>query len=304
LNAAKIPLSPEDRRRLADTRANLAQLESTIDANMDREEKRILVRQLPSRSGVWNFSFDTDKLTDEERLRPVAHVETSQTKYELTITCRRHSSELLIATFDSTWAEGQRIPWSFDAPVPIRRIQPPKLSRIGRRDFNLLVWKNTSEDDPRTIHEIFEFAAEASRPECDLSLINIITHFQHLRECWIRIKPEGICELLTGPSPARPPQLPQDKSVNSASEKIIYSWSGRGVVTTRPFKVSGRWELQWDADGEFFQVYLKSAEGEMLGVLANQAGKGPGSAFYPKGGEYYLQINAIGDWRIRVVNVP
>lgn len=113
-----------------------------------------------------------------------------------------------------------------------------------------------------------------------------------------------LCELLIGQSSTRAPQVSQGESVSPAGKDALYSWSGRGVTSTRPFKVSDRWELQWNTDGDFFAVYLKSAEGELLDVLANQVGKGSGSAFYPKGGEYYLQINAMGNWKVRVVNVP
>jgi hypothetical protein len=98
-------------------------------------------------------------------------------------------------------------------------------------------------------------------------------------------------------------QLYKDK-VGDSEDKVLYSWSGNGIQTTRPFKVSGRWELQWKSDGQYFGVYLYSGSGEMITILANQQGAGSGSAFYPKLGEYYLSTNAFGAWKIQIVSVP
>ena len=86
LSAAKIPLSSQSRLQLADVRAALSGVEGSIDDIMDREETRILSREMPSRSGVWRFSVDRDKITDEERVQAFARVESSQAKYDLT--CR------------------------------------------------------------------------------------------------------------------------------------------------------------------------------------------------------------------------
>jgi hypothetical protein len=61
---------------------------------MDREEKRILRGEMPSQ-----FSFDKDKMTDEERVQAFAQIEGSQAKYNLTVTCGRRGGELVIATF-------------------------------------------------------------------------------------------------------------------------------------------------------------------------------------------------------------
>lgn len=81
----------------------------------------------------------------------------------------------------------------------------------------------------------------------------------------------------------------------------VRTFSGSGGKNTRPFTVDGRWEIQWDAEGSIFQIYLHSGDGRLLGVPANQQGPGEGSSFQPRGGTYYLQVNAIGAWEIRIV---
>lgn len=85
--------------------------------------------------------------------------------------------------------------------------------------------------------------------------------------------------------------------------RLVQSFDGSGATNTRPFSVGPGWEIQWDARGSIFQVFLHSGDGEMLGVPANQQGAGEGSSYQPAGGEYYLQVNAIGRWEIDIVQV-
>ena len=79
-----------------------------------------------------------------------------------------------------------------------------------------------------------------------------------------------------------------------AEGTVIRTISGNGIKNTIPFKVSDGWEIQWDATGSYFGIYLYKSNGELINVAANQAGSGKGSSYQPTGGEYYLQINAIG----------
>jgi hypothetical protein len=123
LSVAKIPLSPEVHSQFAGARTALSRLDASIDDVMDAEEKRILARQMPSRNGIWRFSFDVDKITDDERVRAFAHVESSQANYQLTVTCGKRGGELVIATFEPVGQESKRIPWAFDLPALNKRIR-------------------------------------------------------------------------------------------------------------------------------------------------------------------------------------
>lgn len=78
-------------------------------------------------------------------------------------------------------------------------------------------------------------------------------------------------------------------------------FEGDGTQTSRPFSVSGSWELQWSGTGDLFQAYLYSANGDLVNIAANQLGSGAGSSFQPLGGTYYLQVNAVGPWTLQVV---
>jgi len=94
-----------------------------------------------------------------------------------------------------------------------------------------------------------------------------------------------------------------NSSKNYSSTSSTTSFNGSGAQNTRPFTTNGSWEIQWDATGDIFQLYLYTASGELVGVPANQMGSGKGNSYQPKAGKYYLQVNAIGNWKIKIVPV-
>jgi len=86
-----------------------------------------------------------------------------------------------------------------------------------------------------------------------------------------------------------------------AKAAVIAEYDGNGTRNTRPFTAQGPWEVQWDTDGDIFQLYLMDANGQMVGVLANQMGPGSSSSYHARRGTYSFQVNAMGDWYIQVV---
>ena len=87
------------------------------------------------------------------------------------------------------------------------------------------------------------------------------------------------------------------------ADVVIRELSGSGTRNTRPFTPRGPWEIQWNAEGAIFQVYVYSAIGDLVGVAANQQGAGDGASYQPKPGTYYLNVNAVGKWSIQVVEL-
>lgn len=85
---------------------------------------------------------------------------------------------------------------------------------------------------------------------------------------------------------------------------VLQEFAGSGAGTTRPFVVDGAWEVQWSLSGQILQIMVHDKGGRLVDIVANQQGDGSGSAYQPRGGSYYLAINALGSWRIRVVAVP
>ena len=113
LSSAKIPLSSEARLQLSSTQVTLNRVSDVVDDVMDREEIHFLRREMPSQGGAWKFSFDEDKITDEEQVQAFATLEGSQAKYTLTVTCGKRGGELVVATFDPRGTDPKRIPWDF-----------------------------------------------------------------------------------------------------------------------------------------------------------------------------------------------
>ena len=91
------------------------------------------------------------------------------------------------------------------------------------------------------------------------------------------------------------------KNKSEATSSEIATFSGSGGRNTRPFMTNGPWEIQWDAKGDIFQLFLYTANGDTVGIPANQQGSGKGTSFQPKAGKYYLQVNAIGNWSMKIV---
>jgi hypothetical protein len=89
----------------------------------------------------------------------------------------------------------------------------------------------------------------------------------------------------------------------AAADSVVQSFTGTGGRTTRPFVVADEWELQWEAKGGLFQVYLLDSNGAVVDLAVNQPSDGSGSSYVRKGGRYHLQINALGAWTLRVVEI-
>jgi len=86
--------------------------------------------------------------------------------------------------------------------------------------------------------------------------------------------------------------------------RIVTSFTGTGQMSTRPFQVPDGWEMQWASAGGYFGIYLHAANGELVDVAANQSEPGTGSSYQPRGGSYYLSINATGQWHVNVLDLP
>jgi hypothetical protein len=93
-------------------------------------------------------------------------------------------------------------------------------------------------------------------------------------------------------------------ALTAANDTVVQTANGSGGRTLRPFVVRDDWELQWDARGGLFQAFLHvGTSGKVLGIIANQPKDGAGASYQRNGGRYYLEINAIGDWTVRIVQI-
>lgn len=100
--------------------------------------------------------------------------------------------------------------------------------------------------------------------------------------------------------------LRSGESEDSAQKdtEIIARFSGSGMKTTRPFSVSGPWEVRWDSSAEVF--FLNGFEAgnpnsTYPSMIAGPNAPSRGSSYVDRGGRYYLKIQSSGSWRITVV---
>lgn len=95
---------------------------------------------------------------------------------------------------------------------------------------------------------------------------------------------------------------PQGGPRSSNGDNVLFQWSGTGMTTTRPFRVETPWELQWESSN-LIQIYLYREGSDLPDIAANQVGAGKGSSYQPQPGEYYMKVNALGAWKVRVIAV-
>ena len=79
--------------------------------------------------------------------------------------------------------------------------------------------------------------------------------------------------------------------------QVIREFRGAGSQVTMPFEITRPTLLQFESMDAIMVIYLLDARGEVVQNL-HQAGAGTGSFLITGVGEYRLQINASGGWRI------
>ena len=88
----------------------------------------------------------------------------------------------------------------------------------------------------------------------------------------------------------------------TTSEAVTFS--GSGTTTTRPFSVTGEWELQWKAKG-FLAVHLYNLESrlneKLMFVYTTEGGKG--ASYHPDSGTYFLNVVASESWKISILEM-
>lgn len=109
-----------------------------------------------------------------------------------------------------------------------------------------------------------------------------------------------------GPPPTQDLPVPPKaaEAAPSPSEAVIMRWSGSGMMTTRPFRATGPWELRWHSAPGYFSIRLHTVGQEDAALLANQTRGGDSSAYRPKGGTFYLEVSASADWSAEAVALP
>ena len=101
--------------------------------------------------------------------------------------------------------------------------------------------------------------------------------------------------------PTPPPAAP-------STWHVVKSWSGTGAKKTEPFTISGKqWRINWsnkDTSGigsALLQVMVYRPGGSLpLEIPVNTTQEGSDTSYVYQSGEFYLQINPMGSWKITV----
>jgi hypothetical protein len=88
-----------------------------------------------------------------------------------------------------------------------------------------------------------------------------------------------------------------------AQNTVVTTFSGSGSKYTLPFTVKDGWEVQYDQDGDSFQLSAYHPDGVIVDILVETDRPGKGDSYEPKGGKYYLGVNATGNWTIKIVQL-
>lgn len=96
------------------------------------------------------------------------------------------------------------------------------------------------------------------------------------------------------------PQRPEPQQ----EPRVIARFSGSGMKTTRPFSVSGPWEVRWETSAEVF--FLNGFEAgdpnsTYPSMIAGPSAPSRGSSYVDRGGRYYLKVQSSGSWEVTVV---
>lgn len=84
-------------------------------------------------------------------------------------------------------------------------------------------------------------------------------------------------------------------------DSSIAFYSGTGIQNTDTFSCAKKWLIEWFNDGNIFQLFLYKPNGDLVYKLADVSTPGRGSASYPYGGNFYIKVNAVGNWKINII---
>ncbi len=160
--------------------------------------------------------------------------------------------------------------------------QPLFAFRFDRATYAKIVWARFDPANMPRIVQSFEYDAYSRQ----------------------RLRGAGEEGVDVGPPRDDPPPPPRRAEVTQAAADVpVARWAGSATMTTRPFHVDGPWEVRWRSDGAFSAV-LHLVGAATTTLIAQAPQHGASSAYQPKAGDFYLEVDASGPWTMEVVQVP
>ena len=89
--------------------------------------------------------------------------------------------------------------------------------------------------------------------------------------------------------------------VPAGAQQVIKDLRGSAPVSVGPITVPDNWEIQWETKGQYLQILMNTADAVPLDYAVQQIGPGKGVSKQEKGGDYILDINVSGEWKVKIV---
>lgn len=90
------------------------------------------------------------------------------------------------------------------------------------------------------------------------------------------------------------------KAESEPEWSCVISWKGNGAKTTESFRVKKSWRIKWKNLGDILQIYVHNLDGDFVALPVNTLEKGEDVSYIYETGEFYLTINALGRWEVRI----
>ncbi len=90
-----------------------------------------------------------------------------------------------------------------------------------------------------------------------------------------------------------------------AKDKIIVKFKGPNNKTTPVFKIKPDWQIKYNTvePDRHFSIVVHDEYGKYIGLAANAIGPKKGLYYQEKGGTYYLDVTADGNWYIDIIQI-
>lgn len=89
--------------------------------------------------------------------------------------------------------------------------------------------------------------------------------------------------------------------VSAGAQEVIKEYSGSETVSVGPLTLPDGWKIQWETKGQYLQILMNTPDNVPLGYAVEQIGPGKGVSKPQKSGDYLLDFNVSGEWKVKIV---
>ena len=95
------------------------------------------------------------------------------------------------------------------------------------------------------------------------------------------------------------------KKKGDARKELVVKFTGPHNKMTDVFKVKPGWQLKYHAlePDRHFSIWVHDEYGKRIDLAANDIGPKEGKYYQEKGGAYYLDVEAEGNWNVEIIQI-